>query len=60
MKTWYLFNVYTLEYAIVYADSKYNAFHKLMANRELFDIDILDWEIEEFTEDTYDGILYFN
>ena len=58
MKLWYLTCSYSLEYAVVFAEHEQAAFKKLKATRKLEVDDIGMWNIEEFTEETYDGVLY--
>lgn len=59
MKIWYLMCGLTQEYAVVFARNKEEAFEKLKSQREIETTDIDYWEIEEFTEESYNGILYF-
>ena len=64
MKVFYLSSS-ELFYSVVYANSKEEAFEKMKYSRkELFRIlglssDIERWDIEEFTLDSYDGVLCF-
>ena len=64
MKVFYLSSS-ELFYSVVYANSKEEAFEKMKYSRkELFRIlglssDIERWDIEEFTPDSYDGVLCF-
>lgn len=64
MKVFYLSSD-ELFYSVVYANSKEEAFEKMKCSRkELFRIlgspsDIERWDIEEFTPDSYDGVLCF-
>lgn len=50
---------------VVYADDRNKAFDKMKSecksSLEFFGLplDIARWEIEEFTPDLYDGVLYF-
>lgn len=59
MKIWYLENNLYHECAVVFAKDEYEAYAKL---KERVDIDeeYSQWTIEEFTETTYDGVLYFS
>ena len=59
MKLWYLMCGLTQEYAVVFAKNKKEAFKKLANNREIETKDINYWEIEELTEESYNGVLYF-
>lgn len=59
MKMWYLLCGYTQEYAVVFAENKEKAFEKLLAAREIETKDYRMWDIEELTEDSYNGVLYF-
>ena len=59
MKIWYLMCEITQEYAVVFAHSKEESFEKLKSQREIETTDIDCWEIEELTEESYNGILYF-
>lgn len=59
MKIWYLMCGITQEYAVVFANNEREAFDKLTSHRVVDTNDINCWEIEELTEDSYDGILYF-
>lgn len=64
MKVFYLSSS-ELFYGVVYANSKEEAFEKMKCSRkELFRIlglssDIERWDIEEFTLDSYGGVLCF-
>lgn len=63
MKVFYL--THELFYGVIYANDKEEAFEKMKCSRkELFRIlglpsDIEQWDIEEFTPDSYDGVLCF-
>ena len=59
MKLWYLMCGLTQEYAIVFANNEKEAFKKLKSQREIETTNIGCWEIEELTEESYDGVLYF-
>ena len=61
MKLWYLTCKNDIEYAVVFAETKEKALEKLIACRAIPEKnhDINMWLIEEFTEDCYDGVLYF-
>lgn len=60
MKMWYLTCGLTQEYAVVFAcGEEEDAFEKLKAQREIEITDIDYWEIEEITEKSYNGVLYF-
>ena len=59
MKIWYLMCGLTQEYAVVFARSKEDSFERLKSQREVETTDIDYWEIEELTEDSYNGVLYF-
>ena len=61
MKIWYLTCRNTYEYAVVYAETKEKAFEKLVSCRPIGvnESDINMWTIEEFKENSYDGVLYF-
>ena len=49
----------TQEYAVAFANSKEEAFEKLKSQRKIETTDIDYWEIEELTEESYNGVLYF-
>ena len=59
-KIWYFTHNSSLEYAVVFADSKEAAFEKLKSRRKDSYFDTLEWNVEEFTEDKYSGVLYFS
>lgn len=59
MRLWYLTCRKTQEYAVVFAKSKNAAFERLIAYRKVETDDYDLWDIEEFTEESYDGVLYF-
>lgn len=59
MKIWYLMCGATQEYAVVFANNEKEAFDKLTSHRVVDMNDINCWEIEELTEESYDGVLYF-
>lgn len=65
MKVYYLASSTGCFYAIVYAKSNVEAFDKMWKERKEFleklglSKDWLDWTINEFREDTYDGVLCF-
>ena len=59
MKMWYLTCGLTQEYAVVFACGEEDAFEKLKAQREIEITDIDYWKIEEITEKSYNGVLYF-
>ena len=59
MKIWYLMCALSQEYAVVFAHNEKEAFKKLKSQREIAATDIDYWEIEELTEESYNGILYF-
>lgn len=59
MRIWYLMCGLTQEYAVVFSHSKEEAFEKLKAKRTIETTDIDYWEVEELTEESYDGVLYF-
>lgn len=60
MKLWYLYCEYTREYAVVYAKDEDDAYFRLFTNKDVDSTYIKDWKIEEFNQNKYDGILYFN
>ncbi len=60
MKWWYLTCESTLEYAVVYAYNKREAFKKLMDNRSIHENEYNKWKVEELRSEKYDGILYFS
>lgn len=59
-KIWYFTHNSSLEYAVVFADSKEEAFEKLKSRRKDSYFDTQEWNVEEFTEDKYSGVLYFS
>ena len=59
-KIWYFTHNSSLEYAVVLADSKEEAFEKLKSRRKESYFDAQEWNVEEFTEDKYSGVLYFS
>lgn len=59
-KIWYITHASALEYAVVFADSKEEAFEKLKDRRKESYFDAQEWNVEEFTEDKYSGVLYFS
>ena len=59
-KIWYFTHAPSLEYAVVFADSKEEAFEKLKDRRKESYFDTQEWNVEEFTEDKYSGVLYFS
>ena len=59
MRIWYLMCGLIQEYAVVFATSKEEAFEKLKSQRKIETTDIDYWEIEELTEESYNGVLYF-
>lgn len=59
MKLWYLTSSETYEYAFVYATDKESAFAKLNVERKIEEADCSKWEIEELTQNSYDGVFYF-
>lgn len=59
-KIWYFTHNSSLEYAVVLADSKEEAFEKLKSRRKESYFDTQEWNVEEFTEDKYSGVLYFS
>lgn len=59
MKLWYLTNETSQEYAVVFAYNKMEAFKKLKSHRQIDEEDYKFWRVEEFTEEIYDGVLYF-
>lgn len=63
LKVWYFTHASVLEYAVVLADSKEAAFEKLKSRRKEISeshFDMQEWNVEEFTEDTYSDVLYFS
>lgn len=60
MTLWYLECAKTMEYAVVFAHNKMEAFKKLKAHRQIDEEDYKFWKVEEFTKDKYDAILYFS
>ena len=59
MKLWYLECDASMEFAIVFANSKEEAFEKLKTYRQIDSKEYELWIVEEFTQDKYDGILLF-
>lgn len=59
MRIWYLMCGLTQEYAVTFANSEEEAFKKLKSQRKIETTDIDYWEIEELTEESYNGVLYF-
>lgn len=61
MKIWYLTCNNAIEYAVVFAENEKKAFEKLITNGNIGTDkkDISMWTIEEFTKDSYNGVLYF-
>ena len=59
MRIWYLMCGLTQEYAVAFANSEEEAFEKLKSQRQIETTDIDYWEIEELTEESYNGVLYF-
>ena len=59
MRIWYLMCGLTQEYAVAFANNEEEAFKKLKAQRKIETTDIDYWEIEELTEESYNGALYF-
>ena len=60
MKLWYLKCAKSMEYAVVFAYNKKEAFKKLKMYRKIDSKEYELWIVEEFTQDKYDGILLFN
>lgn len=58
MKIWYLSCANAIEYAVIFANNEKEAFEKLKARTENIH-NIECWTIEEFTPETYEGVLYF-
>ena len=59
-KIWYFTHASALEYAVVLADTEEEAFEKLKDRRKESYFDAQEWNVEEFTEDKYSGVLYFS
>ena len=61
MKLWYLTHKNAIEYAVVFAENETKALEKLFAHSAIEENsrDASVWEIEEFTEEKYNGVLYF-
>ena len=59
MRIWYLMCGLTQEYAVAFANNEEEAFEKLKSQRKIETTDIDYWEIEELTEESYNGALYF-
>lgn len=59
-KIWYFTHASVLEYAVVLADTEEEAFEKLKDRRKESYFDAQEWNVEEFTEDKYSGVLYFS
>ena len=63
LKLFYIYDVNT--YFVVFAENEQNAFEKMKRKRKKLlhtlgaSLDINDWNIEEFTPDSYEGILCF-
>ena len=60
MKLWYLTCAISQEYAVVFAYNKKEAFKKLKEHRKIDSEQYYLWNVEEFTQDKYDGVLYFD
>lgn len=60
MKLWYLECTVSMEYAVVFAYNKAEAFKKLKAHRKIDEEEYKFWMVKEFTPNEYDGILYFS
>lgn len=59
-RIWYFAHNSSLEYAVVIAKSEEEAFEKLKDRRKESYFDAQEWNVEEFTEDKYSGVLYFS
>lgn len=64
-RIWYFAHNSSLEYAVVIAKSEEEAIEKLKIRRkEIFEkesyFNAQEWNVEEFTEDMYSGVLYFS
>lgn len=63
MKVWFLTYDCGLEYAVVYAKNEKQALEKLFLHGESNHTNEEDkkyWKVEEFTKDTYAGVLFFS
>ena len=65
MKIWYFCHNARLDYLVAFGNTPEEAFDRFLKSRvELIkqgnvDTDINNWEVEEFTSETYDGALFF-